>query len=73
MLGFGLIFADISLVLINVIGAVVFALLVPYVAIGLTLLYLDLETTRSQVPARRWREWLRRRPAARAAGIESGT
>ncbi len=43
VLGFALIFADISLLLINVIGALVFALLVPYVAIGRTLLYFDLE------------------------------
>ena len=42
MLGFTLIFTNFSLLWINVIGSVVFALLVPYVALGRTLLYFDL-------------------------------
>ena len=42
MLGFALIFANLPLFWINAIGAVVFALLVPYVALGRTLLYFDL-------------------------------
>jgi hypothetical protein len=63
VLGFALIFADISLLLINVIGAVVFALLVPYVAIGQTLLYFDLEVEVERAPAKRWRERLPRRTA----------
>jgi hypothetical protein len=67
VLGFFLIFADLSLTLINLIGALVFALLVPYVAIGTTLLYLDLDATRSEVRARRGRL----RPLRRL-GIESG-
>ena len=57
MLGFALIFADISLLLINVIGAVVFALLVPYIAIGQTLLYFDLEVE-GLTEKKRWRERL---------------
>ena len=42
MLGFTLIFTNFSLLWINVTGSVVFALLVPYVALGRTLLYFDL-------------------------------
>jgi len=62
VLGFVLIFADISLLLINVIGALVFALLVPYIAIGRTLLYFDLEAEAAAAPAKkRWRERLPRR------------
>ena len=57
MLGFALIFADISLLLINIIGAVVFALLVPYIAIGQTLLYFDLEVE-GLTEKKRWRERL---------------
>lgn len=64
MLGFALIFADISLILINAIGALVFALLVPYIAIGRTLLHFDLEAEAAAVPAKkRWRERLARRTA----------
>lgn len=60
-LGFALIFADISLILINAIGALVFALLVPYIAIGRTLLYFDLQAMSEEAPAKRWRERLPRR------------
>ncbi|MGC1851558.1 MAG: hypothetical protein WA687_03860 [Solirubrobacterales bacterium] len=66
-LGFALIFADISLVLINAIGALVFALLVPYIAIGRTLLYFDLQAMAEQAPAKRWRERLPRRTATAEA------
>jgi hypothetical protein len=61
VLGFALIFADISLILINAIGALVFALLVPYIAIGRTLLYFDLQIEAEEAPAKRWRERLARR------------
>ena len=68
VLGFALIFADISLILINAIGALVFALLVPYIAIGRTLLYFDLEAEAAAAPAKRWRERLpRRKPGGDAA------
>jgi hypothetical protein len=64
VLGFALIFADISLILINAIGALVFALLVPYIAIGRTLLYFDLEAEATAAPAKkRWRERLPQRAA----------
>jgi hypothetical protein len=60
-LGFALIFTDISLYLINAIGALVFALLVPYIAIGRTLLYFDLQVVAEEEPAKRWRDRLPRR------------
>jgi len=66
VLSFVLIFADISLILINVIGALVFALLVPYIAIGRTLLYFDLQAEAGKAPAKkRWRERLPWRTARR--------
>jgi hypothetical protein len=42
VLGFFLIFLNLSAVLVNLIGSIVFALVIPYVALGRTLLYLDL-------------------------------
>jgi hypothetical protein len=45
VLGFFLIFLNFSPITVNLIGSVVFALLIPYVAIGRTLLYFDLETS----------------------------
>jgi hypothetical protein len=64
ILGFFLIFLNLSPVMVNLIGSVVFALLIPYVAIGRTLLYFDLgarEAEPAEKPRRRWR--LRSRPA----------
>jgi hypothetical protein len=67
VLGFTLIFTNISLLWINVIGSVVFALLVPYVALGRTLLYFDLGVRAEEEPAKPWRErWPRRAAAAEA-------
>ena len=68
MLGFTLIFTNLSLPWINVIGSVVFALLVPYVALGRTLLYFDLGARAEEAPAKPWRERLlsRRTAAAQA-------
>jgi hypothetical protein len=62
MLGFALIFTPISLTWANVVGTVVFALLVPYVAIGRTLLYWDLSVRHAEAatePKRRrwWQRW----------------
>ena len=48
ILGFALIFTYLPLLLINAIGAIVFALLIPYVAIGQTLLYFDLQARASR-------------------------
>ncbi len=67
VLGFALIFTNFSLLWINLIGAVVFSLLVPYVALGRTLLYFDLGVRAAEEPAKRWRERLpRRRPTTPA-------
>jgi hypothetical protein len=67
VLGFTLIFTNFSLLWINVIGSVVFALLVPYVALGRTLLYFDLGVRAEERPAKPWRERLPRRAAAAEA------
>ncbi len=67
VLGFTLIFTNFSLLWINVIGSVVFALLVPYVALGRTLLYFDLGVRAGEEPAKPWRERLPRRAAAAEA------
>jgi hypothetical protein len=70
ILGFALIFTPLPLVWANIVGTIVFALLVPYVAIGRTLLFWDL-SARHQVAAteekerRRhwWTPWRRSGPA----------
>jgi hypothetical protein len=66
VLGFALIFTNLSLFWINVIGSLVFALLTPYIAIGRTLLYFDLGVRAKEEPASRWRERLPRRQVATA-------
>jgi len=78
VLGFALIFTNLSLLLINAIGTVVYALLIPYVAIGGTLLWFDLQARAGEgARARPWRERLPwRREGARlqrpAPGPEPG-
>jgi hypothetical protein len=67
ILGFFLIFLNLSPVLVNLIGSVVYALVVPYVALGRTLLYLDLSSREEAERAaglvrRHW--FSRARPAA---------
>jgi hypothetical protein len=60
VIGFALIFLNFSLLWINLIGSAVFALLVPYVALGHTLLYFDLQeraATEPAKPKRSWRIW----------------
>jgi hypothetical protein len=60
ILGFALIFTPLPLFWANIVGTVVFALLVPYVAIGRTLLYWDLSVRHQEAAAtetekrRRW-------------------
>ena len=68
MLGIILIFLSFSPTLVNLIGSVVYGLLIPYVAIGRTLLYFDLEAREAKVPEGRWRRWLPRRPRPAEAG-----
>jgi hypothetical protein len=67
ILTFALIFANFSLIFVNLIASIVYAILVPYVASGRTLLYFDLEKRlegRAPVPKRDWRTlWTRRLPA----------
>ena len=61
MLGFALIFTSFPLFWINVLGSVVFALFIPYVAVGQTLLYFDLQVREETEPVprrrllKRWR------------------
>ena len=67
VLGFFLIFLNLSAVLVNLIGSIVYALVLPYVALGRTLLYLDLcsrEKAEKDAGLER-RHWFSRpRPAA---------
>jgi Vacuolar protein sorting-associated protein 62 len=63
LLGFVLIFLNWSPVLVNLVGSIVFALLIPYVAIGRTLLYFDLAAREAEgEPRARRRWWPRARP-----------
>jgi hypothetical protein len=59
MLVFALVFTTLSPIWIDLLGSLVFALLVPYVAVGRTLLYFDLEARRDpseprEPPESRW-------------------
>jgi hypothetical protein len=68
VLGFALIFANLSLIVINLLGSLVFALLIPFVVLGRTLLYLHLAARAQEAPAeagvvRRWLAQRRPRPA----------
>jgi hypothetical protein len=61
VLGFALIFTSLPLIWINLLGSVVFALFIPYVAVGQTLLYFDLQVREEEEPVprrrllKRWR------------------
>lgn len=60
VLTFALIFTTIPLVWINLLGSLIFALLIPYVALGKTLLYFDVQARADAGPAkprRSWRPW----------------
>jgi hypothetical protein len=60
ILTFALIFTALPLVWINVIGSLVFALLIPFTALGGTFLYFDLSVREEEEPAkprRSWRVW----------------
>ncbi len=64
MLTFALIFTTLPLVWINLLGSLIFALLIPYVAAGTTLLYFDLQDRAEAEPAkprRSWKPWRPRR------------
>ncbi|HUB37138.1 MAG TPA: hypothetical protein VL972_09965 [Solirubrobacteraceae bacterium] len=62
VLGFVLIFTNFSLTAINLLGSLVYALLIPYVALGRTLLYLDLQVRAEEQPAKPRRSWAPWRP-----------
>ncbi|HET9676873.1 MAG TPA: hypothetical protein VFP21_05155 [Solirubrobacterales bacterium] len=65
ILGFALIFTDFPLVWINLLGSLVFALFIPYVTVGRTLLYFDLQVRAEEEPAkprRLRRPWRQPRP-----------
>jgi hypothetical protein len=80
MLTFALIFTTLPLIWINVIGSLVFALLIPFTALGGTFLYFDLsvrEETEPAKPRRSWRPWRPRQfgrivPAPGTAAAPSG-
>jgi len=60
VLTLGLIFTPLPLLAINLLGALIFSLLIPYVTIGQTLLYFDLQAraeTEGAKPRRSWRIW----------------
>jgi hypothetical protein len=64
VLTFALIFTGLPLLAINLLGALIFALMIPYVALGETLLYFDLQAraeTEPAKPRRSWRPWRPRR------------
>jgi hypothetical protein len=64
VLTFALIFTALPLFWINLLGSLIFALLIPYVTLGKTLLYFDLQTRAEAEPAkprRSWRPWRPRR------------
>jgi hypothetical protein len=64
VLTFALIFTALPLVWINLLGSLIFALLIPYVTLGKTLLYFDLQAraeTEPAKPRRSWRPWRPRR------------
>lgn len=67
-LSLALVFTSLPLIWINVIGSLIFALLIPYVALGETLLYFDLQARAEGEPARPRRRLARRLRPAPAEG-----
>ena len=70
VLTLGLIFTPLPFLLINLLGALIFSLLIPYVVIAQTLLYFDLQAraeTEPEKPRRSWRPWRPRRFGRRVA------
>ncbi len=60
LLGLALIFTPLPLLAVNLIGSVVFAVVIPFVTTGTTLLYFDLQARARQeglVPRRSWVPW----------------
>jgi hypothetical protein len=70
VLTLGLIFTPLPFLVINLLGALIFSLLIPYAAIGQTLLYFDLQARTEEKPAkpnRSWRPWRPRQFGRRVA------
>lgn len=63
VLGVVLIFTPVPLILVNLIGSLVYALLIPFVAIAQTLLYFDLRERAEEEPAKARRSWRIWRPS----------
>jgi hypothetical protein len=60
VVSFALIFTTLPLIWANLLGALVFSLMIPYVALGDTLLYFDLQERAQEEgikPARSWKLW----------------
>jgi|GEM_PF-250683 len=69
VLTLGLIFTPLPFLLINLLGALIYSLLIPYVVIAQTLLYFDLQAraeTEPEKPHRSWRPWRPRQFGRRA-------
>jgi hypothetical protein len=62
VLTLALIFTPLPFLVINLLGALIFALMIPYVALGETLLYFDLQARSETEPAKRRRSWRPWRP-----------
>ncbi len=65
-----LVFTPLPLLWINVLGALIYSLVIPYIVLSETLLYLDLEARAESEPAkprRSWRPWHPRRFGRRVA------
>jgi hypothetical protein len=73
VLTLGLIFTPLPFLLINLLGALIFALLLPYVAIGQTLLYFDLQARAEAEPAEPRQRWWRRPRGALRGSSEPGS
>jgi hypothetical protein len=63
-LGLFLIFTPFPLYLVNVVGSIVFALSIPFMTVGRTLLYFDLQARAAAEPAKPRRSWAPWRPKA---------
>jgi hypothetical protein len=73
---FALIFTALPLIWIDVFGAAIFALLLPYTALGTTLVYFDLQERAAAEgvrPRRSWRFWRRSRAVTPPASAPAGS
>lgn len=66
-LGLIMIFTSLPLPLVNLISSLVYALMIPFTALGTTLLYFDLQVRQEAEPVSKRRWWTRLRPGGRGA------